>query len=345
MWVRIPPSPLYALIFMSRKLFYKISKLKPKYKKIFLRIFEFKIEKTKLLLPQEIKKSFSQFEKQEIFILRNKILKQETHFNIQRGKRKEPLKENNLNNFYDPFCDPLKNTPFDSWGRLENKFAITASNLAKSSKNHSLVIFKEHNLEKVNLKDIENVFKLANLWLNKFNDKFKIIIWNFGFRAGASIYHPHLQIFSLNEMPLKIKDLFDKFDNYKNIFNSDYLKDYFLLTKFLKLGEEYKNIKISLNLTPIRDKEIIFWGDNFDKKIKNISYIVYSYLKSLFQEDFNLFLFINNNSFLGFLVSRGNKNKLNSDIGSLELYAFSVVGFDLIDFSRIFFTRLKELKH
>jgi len=330
---------------MNKNLVYYISNLSKKYKDLFFRIFEFKVEKAKLIFPPEIEKKFSEFKNQEILIIKNKILNQESHFNIQRTKRKEPAQKEIINNLYDPFCDYKKNTPFDLFGRLENKLAITASNLAKSSQNHSLVIFKNHNLRKIGLDDIENAFKLTNLWFSKFNQKFKIIIWNFGFRAGASVYHPHLQIFSLDNIPLKIKDLFDKFDNYKNIFNSNYLDDYFLITKFLRLGKEYEDIKISLNLTPIKDKEIIFWGNNFDKKIKPISKIIFSYFKSLSQEDFNLLLFIENKSFLGFLVSRGNVHKLNSDIGSLELYAFSVVGFDILNFSKTFFTHLKELKH
>ncbi|GIW65775.1 MAG: hypothetical protein KatS3mg094_294 [Candidatus Parcubacteria bacterium] len=310
---------------MKKELFKRLNRLKNKERNIFNRIFEIIDEKAYLKLTPKLLKNFSQAQNQTIVIIRNKILNQETHFNFWRSIRKEPRKNNELKNEYDPFCDVYNLTPEDNFGRLENKSAITASNLAKSTKNHSLVIFKKHFFNK---NDIKNSFSLAIEWFSKFNSSYRIIIWNYGYRAGASIFHPHLQIFALDYLPLKINYLFEKFKEYKNKYRSDYLEDIFLLSKSLKLGKNINNLKACINLTPFKDDEIIFFNQGGIKNnLEGLTNLVYKYY-FLGIENFNFFVIEYNSNILGFTVNRGEANKINSDIGALEIYAFSVVGFN-----------------
>ncbi|MCS7183726.1 MAG: hypothetical protein NZ866_00005 [Patescibacteria group bacterium] len=316
------------------ELFQKINNFSEVDLNLFQRIFEVKKEIAELKLPQIIEDKFKDAQKQEIIIIINKILNQETHFNIWRARRTEPQKENiKIENQYDPFCDVLNSTPEDEFGRLENESAITASNLTKSSKNHSLIIFKNHNF---NENDIKNSLLLANNWFSNFEEKIKIIIWNYGFRSGASIFHPHLQIFSLEDIPEKIKYHLDKYKNYQEKFKSDYLNDIFYLSEKLNLAKKKNDFNLIVSLTPMKDNELFFWGKDFLTNYSELAKLIYSYF-NLGIENFNFFLIQMPSFFLGFLVNRGESKKINSDIGALELYAFSVVGSNPFDlFNKLF---------
>lgn len=332
LWVRIPPLPLLLMIKEFLKNLDRLNKLE---RKIFDNIFEFKIEKSNLILPSQLKKNFLSAQKQQIIIVRNKILNQETHFNVWRSKRKEPRQQNLDNqNYYDPFCDAFNLTPADIFGRLENDSALSAANLAKSSKNHSLIIFKKHSLDE---KDINNALLLAQNWFNYFKEKNRLIIWNYGFRSGASIWHPHLQIFALEELPLKIKNFFDNLTKYQKQYQRNYFEDLFLIANKLKLAKKMKNLNIVINLTPFKDDELMFWHQNLGLSLKDLSNLIYRYYQ-LF-ENFNLFLFQDQKLFIGFLVNRGESSKINSDVGALEIYGFSVVGSNPFDLIRKLFSQ------
>ncbi|MFZ8848015.1 MAG: hypothetical protein ACO2O4_02125 [Minisyncoccia bacterium] len=307
---------------------------------LFYRIFDFKVEIAKQKFPEKLKEKITEGEEQKIFIFKNKILNQETHFNIWRAKRKEPHKENVEEITYDPFCNPEEETPIDNLGRLENDYAITASNLAKISSFHSLVIFKKHRRRELNFDDFYNGLILANEWFQRQAFLVKVLIFNYGLRAGASISHPHFQIFSLENIPSKIQDFYKKINEYKKTYNSDYLEDFFKVLNQLNLAKQINNLKFAINLTPFKDKEIIFWSKNLKESIKEISLILDVY-KEL-SENFNMFLIEFNETLLGYLVDRGESSKINSDIGALEIYAFSVVGFDLLEFSRDFIQKLER---
>jgi ATP adenylyltransferase/5',5'''-P-1,P-4-tetraphosphate phosphorylase II len=307
---------------------------------LFDRIFDFKVEIAKQKFPEKLKEKITEGEEQKIFIFKNKILNQETHFNIWRAKRKEPHKENVEEITYDPFCNPKEETPIDNLGRLENDYAITASNLAKISPFHSLVIFKKHRRRELNFDDFYNGLILANEWFQRQPFLVKVLIFNYGLRAGASISHPHFQIFSLENIPSKIQDFYEKINEYKKTYNSDYLEDFFKVLNQLNLAKQINNLKFPIKQTPFKDKEIIFWNKNLKESIKEISLILDVY-KEL-SENFNMFLIEFNETLLGYLVDRGKSSKINSDIGALEIYAFSVVGFDLLEFSRDFIQKLER---
>ncbi len=319
------------------KLINLINSLSQEDKVKFDRIYEFKIEKAQQFFPEKIKETYKDKEFQTIYIFKNKILDQETHFNIQRAKRKEPLKEEKID-FYDPFCNPLEETPFDDLGRLGNEKAISASNLAKISLDHSLIIFKEHNKENLSKEDIEKALELSLLWFKKKQKKCNVLIWNNGFRAGASIEHPHLQIFAFDTLPAKIDFLFKRTIEYKNQFNSDYLEDLFEIHSKLGLAKKLNEIKIIINLTPFKDYELIFLFKDLEKNLTDISELLNLYCK--ISNNFNLLICDSDFLKIGFIVDRGEISKINSDIGSLEIYAFSVVGFDILEFAEKLFSEL-----
>ncbi len=316
----------------------KIEKLDEGAKKIFDRIYEVRIEEAQQYFPNNLKEKFKEAENQRIIIFKNKILNQETHFNIWRAKRKEPKKEEKEGYKYDPFCNPLEETPYDDLGRLENEKAITASNLAKISRDHSLIIFKEHNKENISKEDIRKALEISIEWFGRKNGRVNILIWNLGFRSGASIEHPHFQIFSFDYLPAKIEYFYKKILEYEENFKTVYFEDLYKLYDLLGLSYKLNNLKIFINLTPFKDNELIFIFEDLKNSLDEVSNLLSAYKEEV--ENFNLLLCESASIKIGFLVDRGESSKINSDIGALEIYAFSVVGFDPLEFSKTLFPKL-----
>jgi hypothetical protein len=305
------------------EIFEKIKKLDKNYRILFERIYDAKEEIGIQKFTKDLEKKYKNLKEQKITVIKNKILLKETHFNLLRGKRQKPSFEKIIEEFC-PFCDPKKYTPEDEIGRLENKYSITSSNLLKGAKNHSLVIFKKH--KDIGLKDIKGALELSFLWFKK-NKGNKFLIWNYLWRSGASISHPHFQLYSLENLPEKLKFIKERINWYKKSYKSDYFDDLFKLHKKIGLAKESKGLKILIELAPFKEKEVIILSKDWEENIKELSKLLFLYKK--ISESFNLFLFYDGDfKKLGFLVDRGSLNELNSDIGSLEIYSFSIVSSD-----------------
>jgi hypothetical protein len=305
------------------EIFEKIKKLDKNYRILFERIYDAKEEIGIQKFTKDLEKKYKNLKEQKITVIKNKILLKETHFNLLRGKRQKPSFEKIIEEFC-PFCDPKKYTPEDEIGRLENKYSITSSNLLKGAKNHSLVIFKKH--KDIGLKDIKGALELSFLWFKK-NKGNKFLIWNYLWRSGASISHPHFQLYSLENLPEKLKFIKERTNWYKKSYKSDYFDDLFKLHKKIGLAKESKGLKILIELAPFKEKEVIILSKDWEENIKELSKLLFLYKK--ISESFNLFLFYDGDfKKLGFLVDRGSLNELNSDIGSLEIYSFSIVSSD-----------------
>ncbi len=320
----------------------KINQLPSELKILFNRIFDIQVLTAKIKLPENLKEKFQNAENQKILIIKNKILHQETVFNIWRSKRPLPFikKEEIEDEKICSFCYPRELTSEDEIGRLENERAITAANLAKSLKYHSLIIFKKHSIFDLEKDDLLQAFNLSEDWVEKIflydlKLKYIFLIWHHGYRAAASLIHPHFQIFAHYDLPGKMNFYQQKIIEYNQFYQSDYFKDLFLIHRFLDLAKEIEGIKVIASLTPFKDKELILLGKN--KSI--ITDLILEYRK--FSFNFNFFQinqFLDNT--LSFLVDRGESNNKTSDIGSLEIYAYSVVGFDLLKFAREIFSKL-----
>lgn len=304
----------------------KVKKLDKKYKDIFDRIYEIEEEIGTQKFPLKIKDKYKNFKKQKITIIRNKVLGLETHFNLLRSKRKKPKILQKFQEGFCVFCNPQQFTPSeDIIGKLENKYAITASNLMKATKHHGLIIFKKH--KNFTIKDINGALDLSFLWFKK-NKGNKFLIWNYLWKAGASIIHPHFQIFSTNKLPFRLKEIKRKFEDYKKNYGNEYLEDLFILHKKLGLAKEKNGLKVIINLTPFKENEIILIAKDWEKQKNKLSKLILKYL-NIGIESFNFFLFYDGEfEKIGFLLDRGKLNELNSDIGTLEIYAFSIVSFD-----------------
>lgn len=310
---------------------------------IFERIFE--IWEYEITLERKIKEINPDLEKQKITIIRDKILQKETIFNLARKKRKIPSQSGTIKESYDPFCNGKKNILNDELGSLENDKARIVANIAKMAPFHSILYFKKHDFDDLTFDDFFYALNLSYEWFEKieknFSSKTHILIWNFHFPAGASIYHPHFQLLSFYHLPSKIIDLKQKFENYEKEFNSSYLDDYFYLMKKLELGLKKNTFRLWFPLTPIRNNEFNFSGD-----LKENSFLIWQVIKNLMKietQSFNFFYLYKSPliSHLGFFVDRGEVNRLTSDFGTLEVFYHPVVSFNPFQIAKEVFSNLE----
>jgi hypothetical protein len=300
---------------------------------IFHRFFEIKVKE---IVLDNLPEKYSEFKKQKLIFVNDKILGKSVIFNLSRKKRPQPNIETKIQE-KDPFCNYQTETPVDEIGRLENEFSVTASNLSKMADYHSLVIFKKHNFSDINEQDFLSALNLAQEWFEKIQNidneiKTKIFIWNYHFRSGASILHPHFQLLAYKNNPPKVQELKEKLENYQKNFQSHYFEDYFNLMAKVNLAKENNNLKIWVSLTPEKEKGLNFYGD-FLKGAK----FLWEILQKLMQtgtQSFNLFYLLDIN--YGFFVDRGETNKLNSDFGALEIFGIKIVSSDPAELKILF---------
>jgi hypothetical protein len=300
---------------------------------IFNRLFETKIKEIVLYnLPEK----YSEFKKQKLIFINDKILEKSAIFNLSRKKRPQPSVETQIQE-KDPFCNYQTETPVDEIGRLENESSVTAGNLSKMADYHSLVIFKKHNFSDLQKEDFLSAINLTQEWFKKIQNldneiKTKIFIWNYHFRSGASILHPHFQLLAYKSSPLKVQKLKEKLENYQKNFQSHYFEDYFNLMAKVNLAEEKNDLKIWVSLTPEKEKGLNLYGNLF----KGAKFF-WEILQKLFQtgtQSFNLFYLLDLN--YGFFVDRGETSKLNSDFGALEIFDIKIISSDPAELKILF---------
>ena len=312
------------------------------FRRIFYRIFSIRTCDGELSLPREIrewaKSRFGECERQRIVRITNKLSHESTLFNELRAKRPLDAKsEVNLEVKDCAFCDAIKRTPADVFGRVVGRHCLTASNIAKYDCMHAVVIFKEHNPLVSDVDVIDDIFNVVETWFEKANVHnpkavYPFFMWNCLWRAGASIIHGHAQALIAEEpypKPLQLKKIRNRyFENY----GSEYLEDLFYIHNKLGLGFKFEDTSVFVYLTPVKEKEVLM----VSKKLKSfakplslalkcyyslgvMSFNVAAYLPPLGEEDLILLR----------LVDRGNIETKTADIGGMELYAgASVVSSD-----------------
>jgi len=338
-------------------LFNNIKRLSPEDKKVFDRIFKVNTVTGSLVIPGEMKfwvtsqfGSAEAIENQTIVKAANLITYEGSVFNDLRSKR--PDIKMALGETFDskkcggePFCDPLKMTPEDVFGRVKGKYSVTASNVAKIDGFHGVIIFKDHNPLDFNAEKIHDYFEVANEYFKKANEYDKSFVypffmWNCLWRAGASIIHGHAQVTVARDITYsRIGLLRSRSLWYQEEYKSNYFEDIFNVHRNLGLGFVVEDVKIMADLCPIKEKGITLYANNFDG---SLSFAVNSILRTLVSKfgvrSFNLIAIPHpitktyeswdHMPVILQIVDRGSLESKHSDFGSMELFAQSVVGFN-----------------
>jgi ATP adenylyltransferase/5',5'''-P-1,P-4-tetraphosphate phosphorylase II len=329
-----------------------VEKLPKEKKKIFRRIFDVEVEAGKLKIPLTLKdwakKRFKKLEtvrKQTIVKVINKVTFEGTFYNQLRALRiqKEDLSLPQIVEEKEcMFCNPKEKTPEDIFGRIEKTYTITAANIAKYDGWHGIVILKKHNPLRLSFREVLEGFEVAYQWYNQVrqvNPKaiFPYLIWNCLWRAGASQTHSHFQVMISQKPYPRIKYLCHCAAKYKKSYNADYFQDLYSIHEALGLGLTYQNVKVLTYLTPVKEKEVLIFTNGWRRSLLKAIYRIIETYKRIGVYSFNLFLAIppfkecknwENFPYLVRIVDRGPLNQRVSDIGTMELYAASIVASD-----------------
>lgn len=322
-----------------------VEKLSTKEKKLFGRIFKVREYNSLLKVPSDmeewVKKTFGSIEsveKQKVIRIDNKITGETSLFNELRSKR--PVKRSTSSKKMKkpkncPFCQPLKLTPEDAFGRIKGKHCITASNIAKYDYFHGLIIFNEHNPYSFEKEKISDYIDVAMKWFKKANKEDKravypYLMWNCLWRSGASINHGHMQTTLTTKEYPKIKILRKKRKKYEKKYSSNYWGDLFRIHKSLGLGINEEKTKVFLYLTPIKNKETIIYSPN--GLTEELKYSLSKVLKAYYKigiRSFNVSFYLppleTKGEVLVRFLDRGPLSKRTSDMGAMELYATPVI--------------------
>ena len=285
---------------------------------------------------------------QTIIIVENRLTFHCSLFNELRAKRpveaaanidiESSLKDNRECSF----CSPLTETPADTFGRIQGKHCITASNAAKYDALHGLVIFKQHYPFDYDAEHLADYVDTAMRWLEAAHQTmpdhiFPFIMWNCTWRAGASITHGHMQTLLSPQPYARVSFLHHCANVYQNLFAADYWKDLGAVHTALNLSVEHEGILVFAHLNPIKEKEIWIIGHAADT---GLSWCISRVLKCYYDmgvRAFNMSLvmppLVTAPEWADFpllvrLVDRGNLKLKVTDIAAMEFYGGSVISSD-----------------
>lgn len=253
-----------------------------------------------------------------------------------------------------PFSHPKTGTPADTFGRIEGKYAVSASNITKYDGLHGLVIYNDHNPLMFDGERIKDYFDVARRWFDKahgVNPKaiYPFYTWNCLWNAGSSVIHGHSQIaLTEGQAYAKIEELRSHALEYQERHKSNYFEDDYKIHENLGLAFTKNDVKIRVKITPIKEKEIMLTANAFDDNLAEVLGEILQTLKDKMGVfSFNVGIIIppmdktpevwNHMPVVARIVDRGNLSSKTADIGSMELFAQSIIGSNP-------YTVLKELK-
>ena len=336
-----------------------VDALPPESKELFQRIFSIVVTTGTCKPPQTmmpfIEKQFGSVERvreQKVVRVTNLITFEGAIFNSLRALRPRQYEDrlkveakllDSAKN--DPLNKPLEDTPEDPFGRIQGKYSITASNIAKYDGLHGMIIFKDHNPLAFNREKIIDYLDTGWRWAQKAHQfdpsaKYYFFLWNSLKKAGASLAHGHAQVvLSRDSHYAKIEALRHAALRYKAQYNSNYFDDLFRVHLDLGLALEKSGTRILVYLTPIKEKETLLLSTSLDDSFKERVYEVLAYFRDrLHVTAFNLGIATppldgvppdwKDFPVMARIVDRGYPWDGSSDFGTMELYAASIISSD-----------------
>jgi len=246
---------------------------------------------------------------------------------------------------HDPLRHPETNTPEDIFGRVEGEHSITASNIAKYDGMHGLVIFHDYDPVSFSREKIIDYLDTGWRWAKKAHErnpsaKYYLFMWNCLQRGGASLLHGHAQVtLSTNMHYAKIEALRRAALNYQAEHGSNYFEDLYRVHHSLGCALEKEGIRVIAYLTPVKEKEVLLIAKECNLSLKERIYEALACFRDrMHVTAFNLVMIPpplaeTEESWEGFpvlvrIVDRGDPKITTCDIGSMELYASSVISSD-----------------
>jgi hypothetical protein len=247
----------------------------------------------------------------------------------------------------DPFCHPETGTPADDFGRISGGYGVTASNVAKYDGYHGVLIFNRHDpLAAMDAIAIADHFATARKWAEAAFARdpaapYYFLMWNCLWRAGGSIIHGHMQMMTTRAMHYpKVERLRQASLAYDAEHRRDYFDDLWLVHEALGLGVAVEGARVFATLTPVKERELVILGapGADERSIASGVSSALGALRTLGVLAHDLALYVPPLAADGMdwrrfpaiarLVDRGDPGSRTCDIGSMELYAASVIAAD-----------------
>ena len=307
---------------------------------------------------------------QEVTRVRNRWSHEETLFSALRSRRpiqgpRTDVEALIASTVGDPFCDPLHETPADSWGRIQGRHVTTGANAAKYDAHHAVLIFDRHDPLAFDVALVRDLLEVGRAWAERTRQADPaatayLLTWNCGWRAGASIVHGHAQALLGHGVYGGVARLRSDAAAYRLATGRRYLSD--LAAVHADLGlvgwrSPDERVSVLASLTPRKEREVLVIGaagvDELDQAFADVvARTVVAYRDALGVRSFNLALqrpelgaAADDGEELGpvvRLVDRGDPASPTSDIGAMELYAASVVSSDPFEIAAILREALAE---
>lgn len=306
-----------------------------------------------------IEKQFGSLEpvqRQRVVRIINRHTFEDALFNELRARRPMDMKNGGLDeldapNPNDPLAAPLTGTPADTFGRVHGEFSVTASNVAKPDALSGLVVFNDYNPLHFSREQVIDYISTATRWAERGYEadpsaQYYLFMWNCLWRAGASLLHGHAQMMLGRDMHYgKVEHLRLTAQRYWDECRSNYFDDLYLAHESVGAAFEHDGIRVLAHLTPVKEKETLLIADQLDENLMGHIYEALSCLRDrLGVHSFNLVIYMpplgqTTEDWSGFpvivrLVDRGDAHVKTSDIGTMELYASTIVSSDPMTVAR-----------
>ena len=241
-----------------------------------------------------------------------------------------------------PFCRAEEGTPSDLFGRVRGTFCRTASNVAKYDGWHSVIVFDEHHPLRFSQDQVADYVETAQVWARTAQRLdpeacYPFFLWNCLWRSGASILHGHAQMTLTRGMHYaKVEAWRRSALAYRASHGVSYFDDLVAVHRSLGLAEPHGAAWILPSLTPFKEKETLILGPRLDSDLTSALYrVLRCFVDRLGVQSFNLGLYqpplvpVDEDwegfPFLFRIVDRGNLQGTTSDVGSMEIFAQSIV--------------------
>lgn len=290
---------------------------------------------------------------QKVVKITNRVTLEGALFNELRARRPiearipEALHAELARNAPDPFDEPLLNTPEDRFGRITGRRCVSASNVAKYDGWHSVLVFDEHDPLAFDEEAVVDYFDVARRWWATAHAAdaaaiYPLFMWNCLWKAGASIQHGHAQVSLTKGMHYaKIEHLRRSAQSYRAAHRRNYFADLYDAHRDLGLANERDGVRTLVNLAPIKEKELLLFGQRFDDTFaRSIHRALRCLTDSFGVTSFNLVVYLpplaptaaeeewGDFPIVARMVDRGDPISRTADFGAMELYAASVVSSD-----------------
>lgn len=288
---------------------------------------------------------------------------------VNSGNQLEELRANNPEENCDFSLENLrKRTPKDSFGRIESEHCITAANPGNYYARHSLVIPKYiHDPTELTEEVIADMIHTGVEWIQQTHKdnpeaNYPMMILNLLPRAGASVFHPHLQVMLAEGEPdAKVEYLRDRMAYYQFLNGFPYPDELAYCLRPLGLVHDVGSAHIIHDLTPVKEKGVtIYTNDGNPMPNGDLSRAIYWVLdwqrRDYNVTSLNIGIYLRPVKFYSYeeerlwynfppyarTVDRGSEDAKTADIGAMELFYSPVIQADQLKLASSLAEYLRE---